>query len=195
MNAAAMIPPDQPDANSIWSILNRAQSGDRSAFGELYDRYTNVVYRFIYWRVAGNVALAEDLTSETFLRALRAIQSFEYQGKDPLGWFLTIARNLVLDHMKSARNRLEAPSATPEPVVADPTSDLEEEALGRLTLAAALASLAAEQRECVVLRLLTDLSVADTARIMGKSQGAVKALQFRALKNLAAYLSGGTPQR
>lgn len=194
-NAAAMTPPDGASHDPIQPVLDRARAGDREAFGALYDRYLDPVYRFIYWRVAGNVALAEDLTSETFLRALRAIQSFTYQGKDPLGWFLTIARNLVLDHMKSARNRLEAPTATPESGVGESaTSDLEEAALSRLTIAGALASLHADQRECVALRLLADLSVAETARIMGKTPGAVKALQHRAVRNLAALFPGGIPR-
>lgn len=194
-NAAAM-PPPGPNDEPIWATLDRARAGDREAFGVLYDRYLHVVYRFIYWRVANNAALAEDLTSETFLRALRAIRSFEYQGRDPLGWFLTIARNLVLDHMKSARNRLESPTAAPEAAaICDTTGDLEEATLSRLTLAAAMETLPPDQRECVTLRLLTDLSVAETARLMGKTVGAVKALQHRAVRNLAAHFPGGTTRR
>ena len=87
-----------------------AQDGDGEAFGQLYDRYVDTVYRFIYYRV-NDRALAEDFTSETFLRALRRISTISYQGRDIGAWFVTIARNIVLDHMKSARHRLEITTA------------------------------------------------------------------------------------
>ena len=83
-----------------------AQDGDGEAFGQLYDRYVDMVFRFIYYRV-NDRGLAEDFTSETFLRALRRISSITYQGRDIGAWFMTIARNIVLDHVKSARHRLE----------------------------------------------------------------------------------------
>ena len=74
------------------------------------DRYADTVYRFIYFRV-NDRGLAEDFTSETFLRALRRIGSISYQGRDIGAWFVTIARNIVLDHLKSARHRLETTTA------------------------------------------------------------------------------------
>src|SRR5439155_17731640 len=80
------------------------------AFGQLYDRYVDVVYRFVYYRI-NDRALAEDFTSETFLRALRRIGTISYQGRDIGAWFITIARNIVLDHLKSARHRLEMTTA------------------------------------------------------------------------------------
>src|SRR5262249_60522114 len=81
------------------------------AFGQLYDRYFDPVFRYIYYRV-NDRATAEDFTSETFLRALRRISGITYQGRDIGAWFITIARNIVLDHVKSARHRLEV--TTPE---------------------------------------------------------------------------------
>jgi RNA polymerase sigma-70 factor (ECF subfamily) len=86
--------------------VDRAQHGDRLAFGRLYDEYCDTVHRYIYYRVGGK-ATAEDLTSETFLRALRRIDSFTWQGRDFGAWLVTIARNLVADHFKSSRFRLE----------------------------------------------------------------------------------------
>ena len=92
--------------DETWRLVTAAQEGDGEAFGQLYDRYVDTVFRFIYFRV-NDRALAEDFTSETFLRALRRIGSVNYQGRDIGAWFVTIARNIILDHMKSARNRLE----------------------------------------------------------------------------------------
>ena len=89
-----------------WRLVTAAQDGDGEAFGQLYDRYVDTVFRFIYFRV-NDRALAEDFTSETFLRALRRISTISYQGRDIGAWFMTIARNIVFDHAKSARFRLE----------------------------------------------------------------------------------------
>ena len=102
--------PSRAEHVEIWELVTRAQAGDGEAFGQLYDRYVDTVYRFIYFRV-NDRALAEDFTSETFLRALRRIGTISYQGRDIGAWFVTIARNIVLDHMKSARHRLEYTTA------------------------------------------------------------------------------------
>src|SRR5256885_15709055 len=103
--------PVVPDARErepgeSWDLVHAAQQGDTAAFGRLYDRYVDVVFRYVLFRV-GDRELAEDVTSETFLRALRRISSVSYQGRDVGAWFVTIARNLVLAHVKSSRFRLE----------------------------------------------------------------------------------------
>ena len=93
-------------AQRIAALVDLARAGDAEAFGQLYDHYSPAVYRFIYYRVSSQ-ALAEDLTSETFFRALRSMASFQWQGKDFGAWLTTIARNLVVDHYKAGRTRLE----------------------------------------------------------------------------------------
>src|SRR5262249_40902774 len=98
-----------PDGIS-WRLVERSQTGDAEAFAELYDRYVDMVHRFIYYRV-GDRGTAEDFTSETFLRAWRRIGSVTNQGRDIGAWFITIARNIVLDHVKSSRYRLEITTA------------------------------------------------------------------------------------
>ena len=99
--------PDRGDpAAEVWALVERAQAGESEAFGLIYDRYVDTVFRFVYFRV-GNRQLAEDLTSDTFLRALKRIGSFTWQGRDLGAWLVTIARNLVADHFKSGRYRLE----------------------------------------------------------------------------------------
>ena len=91
---------DDPEATRLRALVDLAKEGDSEAFGQLYDHYVTGVFRFIYYRV-GSQQLAEDLTSETFVRGLRAIQRFNWQGKDFGAWLTTIARNLVADHFKS----------------------------------------------------------------------------------------------
>ena len=98
-----------PEATRLRALVDLAKDGDSEAFGQLYDHYVTGVFRFIYYRV-GSQQLAEDLTSETFVRGLRAIQRFNWQGKDFGAWLTTIARNLVADHFKSSRARLETPA-------------------------------------------------------------------------------------
>ncbi|HVV30474.1 MAG TPA: sigma-70 family RNA polymerase sigma factor, partial [Mycobacteriales bacterium] len=165
----------------VMALVERAQAGDAEAFGEIYDRYVNLIYRYVYYRV-GSQQLAEDLTSETFLRALRRLGSFTWQGRDVGAWFVTIARNLIADHYKSSRYRLEIATsdllaaAGDKPGVSTPESEV----LSHLTneaLLGAVRQLGPEQQECIVLRFLQGLSVSETALAMGMNDGAIKALQ------------------
>ena len=192
--------PDRPDpgdaAAEVWALVERAQAGESEAFGLIYDRYVDTVFRFIYFRV-GNRQLAEDLTSDTFLRALKRIGSFTWQGRDLGAWLVTIARNLVADHFKSGRYRLEVttgdvldadredrgPEGSPEAAVVDHITNV--------ALLGAVKQLNPEQQECIVLRFLQGFSVAETAQAMGKNEGAIKALQYRAVRALARLLPEG----
>ncbi|OJF09772.1 RNA polymerase sigma-70 factor (ECF subfamily) [Couchioplanes caeruleus] len=189
--------PDPGDAAAeVWALVERAQGGDSAAFGLIYDRYVDTVFRFVYFRV-GNRQLAEDLTSDTFLRALKRIGSFTWQGRDLGAWLVTIARNLVADHFKSGRYRLEVttgdvldadredrgPEGSPEAAVVDHITNV--------ALLTAVKQLNPEQQECIVLRFLQGFSVAETARTMGKNEGAIKALQYRAVRALARLLPEG----
>jgi RNA polymerase sigma-70 factor, ECF subfamily len=175
-----------------WDLVRATQAGDQQAFGQLYDRYHEMVFRYVLFRV-GDRQLAEDLTAETFLRALRRIQSVSYQGRDIGAWFVTIARNLVLDHVKSSRYRLE--QTTSEIADLSPaTSGPEQQVLDGAThqeLLRCVAKLNADQKECITLRFLQGLSVAETARLMERNEGAVKALQHRAVRRLAQLLPEG----
>jgi RNA polymerase sigma-70 factor (ECF subfamily) len=174
-----------------WRLVTRAQEGDGEAFGQLYDRYVDTVFRFIYFRV-NDRALAEDFTSETFLRALRRISSVNYQGRDIGAWFVTIARNIILDHMKSARHRLEI-TTDDTPERKDRAASPEDAVVDLLTserLMEAVRQLGDEQRECVMLRFIQGFSVSETAAVMGKNDGAIKALQHRAVRKLAELVGG-----
>lgn len=176
------------------ALVRRAQAGDAEAFAALYDRYLPMVYRYISYRV-GSRPLAEDLTSETFARALRRLDSYSWQGRDVGAWLVTIARHLVTDHYRSGHYRLELTTAD----VADAAPGLvsegpEGEVLAGLTTAAlldAVRQLGPDQQECIALRFLQGLSVAETARVMERNEGAVKALQGRAVRNLGRLLPPG----
>lgn len=185
-DVAPLPPEDGPD---VWEWVRRTQAGDAEAFGLLYDHYVSLVHRYVYTRV-GDRATAEDVTSETFVRALRRIDSLSFQGRDVGAWLVTIARNIVLDHVKSSRYRLEV--ATADMRDADRATDGPEDAVvAHLTnreLLACVQQLGSEQQECIVLRFIHGLSVAETAQVMGKKDGAIKALQHRAVRRLAGLL-------
>ena len=97
---------DEAEGERLIALVELARQGDKEAFGLLYDHYQASVYRFLYYRTRSQ-ALAEDLTSETFFRALRSMNNFRWQGKDFGAWLMTIARNLTTDHFKAGRTRLE----------------------------------------------------------------------------------------
>ncbi len=183
---------DEAEATRLIALVELARGGDCEAFGQLYDHYHVSVYRFVYYRV-GSVALAEDITSEAFFRALRSMGSFRWQGKDFGAWLMTIARNLTTDHFKAGRTRLEYATEDMSPHDGA-TEGPETTVLASLTneaLLAALTELPHEQQECLIMRFLQGLSIAETAQVLGRSEGAVKQLQLRGVRNLAKLLPEG----
>ena len=185
--------PTHADVDSrIVALVELAKKGHSDAFGQLYEQYVGQVYRYVYYRV-GNPSLAEDLTSEAFFRALRSLGSFTWQGKDFGAWLTTIARNLTADHFKSGRSRLEI--TTDEVTDHDSaTEGVENDVITKLTnevLLKALHQLSTEQQDCLVLRFLQGQSIAATAQVLNRSEGAIKQLQFRATRNLAKLLPEG----
>ena len=183
-------PPEPPttsvEGERLHALVELACGGDAEAFGQLYDHYVAGIYRFIYYRTSSK-QLAEDLTGDTFVRALRAMRSYTWQGKDFGAWLTTIARNLVADHYKSSRVRLElVTDSVPEghATAAGPERDV----LATLTsehLLRAVNALPPEQRDCILMRFMQGLSIAETAAALQRTEGAVKQLQLRAVRNLA----------
>ncbi|WP_425565918.1 sigma-70 family RNA polymerase sigma factor [Pseudonocardia ailaonensis] len=185
-------PPADDESAGSWVLVKACQAGDQQAFQELYQRYQDVVFRYVLFRL-GDRTLAEDLTQETFLRALRRIGSVSYQGRDIGAWFVTIARNLIFDHVKSSRYRLE--TTTADMVEHSPTTHGPEqqviEGATNAELLRAIEKLNPDQQDCIRMRFLQGLSVAETAARMNRAEGAVKALQHRAVRRLAQLLPEG----
>lgn len=181
---------------SSWDLVAAVQRGDRSAFSELYCRYVDQVFRYNLW-CTGTWQLAEDLTSETFLRMLRRIDSFSYQGRDVGALLTTIARNLVVDYRKSSRTQREVLSSDVEEFAANTVTDragcsVEDYVISRQAVADVRRCMAQlrsdDQRQCIQLRFLEGRSVSETAVAMGRNEGAVKALQHRAVRELARLM-------
>jgi RNA polymerase sigma-70 factor (ECF subfamily) len=177
----------------VVDLVARAQEGDAQAFAGLYDRYVDQTFAYVYRRV-GHRQLAEDLVGDVFLRAYRRLSTFEWQGVDLGAWIMTIARNRVHDHFKSARFRLEhsTDDVRDDPTPAGP-DDPERVAVARdmtRALGQEHEKLKDEHREVIELRFVHDLTVAETAAVMERSVGATKALQYRALRALASEVEG-----
>lgn len=179
---------DDPAAGS-WDLVVRVQAGDREAFGLIYERYHPKVLRYVSRRVSPH-QLAEDLAADVFVRALRGIGALAWQGRDVGAWLMTIARNLVIDHFKSAPARMEwATGDVDEGDRPDNDPAVSPEAAALASLESAdlierIGYLGPDQRQCIALRFLEQMSVAETAQAMGRNEGAVRALQWRALQAL-----------
>ncbi len=189
---AASSEEDAADRERLIALVELARGGDKDAFGLLFDHYHPSVYRFIYYRTRSQT-LAEDLSSETFFRALRSMNNFRWQGKDFGAWLMTIARNLTTDHFKAGRTRLE--HATEDMSLHDATTEGPETtvlaAITNETLLSSLQRLPKEQQECLIMRFLQGMSIAETAQVLGRSEGAVKQLQLRGVRNLAKLMPEG----
>ena len=171
------------------TLIQQAKEGDPAAFAELYDLYQPAIYRYIFYRV-NDVPTAEDLTSEVFVRLVEKIDRFKIQGRPLLAWLYTIARNLITDHHRHAGRAL--PLSLDGPPVADVDAadpeDAIEHSLTQHMLATAITSLTEDQRQVVILKFVEGLDNETVARALGKSVGAVKGLQHRALVALRRVL-------
>jgi RNA polymerase sigma-70 factor (ECF subfamily) len=189
---AASSEASEGERSRLIALVELARGGDSEAFGQLYDHYQSSVYRFVFYRTRSHT-LAEDLTSETFLRALRNMGGFRWQGRDFGAWLMTIARNLCTDHFKAGRTRLEL-TTEDMGLHDDATEGPENAVLAGLTnevLLDGLRRLSDEQRDCLIMRFLQGLSIAETAEVLGRSEGAVKQLQLRGVRNLAKLMPAG----
>ncbi|NKQ53209.1 sigma-70 family RNA polymerase sigma factor [Amycolatopsis sp. K13G38] len=170
-----------------WEVVHAVQRGDIALFGEIYRRHRSVLIAFFVARRFDRPT-AEDLTSETFVRALQAIRTVTDQGRDIGAWLVTIARNLAADYRKSSRVRRET-SVAEVFDVGNCVDGPEKRVIAAMELDQAyrlLAELTSEQRDCLLLRRVYGYSVTETASLMRRSEGAVRALQHRAGRQLAA---------
>jgi RNA polymerase sigma-70 factor (ECF subfamily) len=176
------------------TLISRARDGDPDAFGELYRAFASPLFSYLLTQTRRRED-AEDLLGEVFLAAMRDLKDFT---GDPAGfrsWLYRIATNRAIDLARRTKRRPEEPLAAIEEEV-DP-ADLEADALAnveRAQVRSAVMELPEEQRRVMVLRVVSGLTASEIAEVVGKRVGAVKALQHRALANLAKSLAGtGVP--
>ncbi len=174
------------------SLALRARAGDAEAFGELYELHVDRIYRYVAYRVATQ-AEAEDLTEQVFLKAWEAMPRYEERGLPFRAWLFRLAHNLVIDHYRVRRADvplsvvLGADLDNRHPALPDPQAELEaRQEVDELR--SALGELGEEQRQVVLLRFVEGMSHSEVATVLGKSEGATRAIQHRALHALARAL-------
>jgi RNA polymerase sigma-70 factor (ECF subfamily) len=180
-----------PEVHREEDLVRRAQRREPEAFGQLYEEHFDRIYRYVMLRVRTQ-ADAEDITQQVFLKALENIGSYRWRGMPFASWLFRIAHNLVVDYWKK-KSREKVAAVAPEEIDEMAASPNDPAALAELNfdmkqLAAACEQLTDGQREIVSLRFAGGLSVAEAAKVMGKSDGAVKVLQHAALVKLRRIL-------
>jgi len=174
-----------PQDSSEAELLERAANLEEAALSELYDRYELKIYNYIYRRTS-NQTLAEDLTAQVFLRMLEAIHNDKTWHSSFSGWLYRIAHNLVIDHYRM-RDRQKQVSIDDAPVMPDPGNNpvqAAEIALDAEYLRTSIRRLTDEQAQVITLRFLEGYSFGEIADMMDKTEGAIKALQHRAVSTL-----------
>lgn len=180
-----------PDSSHDKAILvERAIAGAADAFGELYQLYLDAIYRYVYYRT-GDTSDAEDLTEQVFLKAWEAMPGYKRRGNPFTSWLYRIAHNVVVDYHRRQRPTVLMPLleevdwASEEPTLLEQVIKAEEAA----ALATAIARLTEEQQHVIVLRFIEGRKHAEVAHIIGKSKGACRIIQHRALTALNQLLS------
>jgi RNA polymerase sigma-70 factor, ECF subfamily len=185
---AAAKPPREQQAQ-IRALVGRAQAGDRDALEELYLIHFDRIYSYLHMSV-GNRHDAEDLTTLTFLKMLESIGKFRFQTAPFSAWLFRIAHNLAMDHFRAAR-RWQPEEEVPEPV-GDEEPSAEAQALqsiGRQSMLQLIEDLSPEQQQVLTLKFVFNFPNAEVATILGKTEGAIKSLQHRALVSLQKQIS------
>jgi RNA polymerase sigma-70 factor (ECF subfamily) len=175
------------DDGAIERLVQEAKAGDAWAFGLLFDHYHLPVYRYIASRVH-RPSDAEDLTQLVFVKALEALPRYESRGIPFGGWLFRLARNTVIDHVRTRHDHVDLDAAAGH---AGHEAGPDEVTVARQEMdevEVALATLTDEQREAISLRFFAGLSAREAAEVMGKQEGTVRGLQFRALASLRRQL-------
>ena len=175
--------------DDVRDLVDRGKRGDRDALEELYLLHFDRIYSYLHMSV-GNRHDAEDLTTQTFLKMLEAIGRFEWKAVPFSAWLFRIAHNLAIDHFRATK-RVQPEEDVPEPAGTEEAS-AEFHALhsiGRASMLDLIAGLSPEQRQVLTLKFVFNFANGDVAQILGKSEGAVKSLQHRALASLQKHVT------
>ena len=177
------------EAEQEQTLVSQAINGDADAFGVLYTHHLDAIYRYVYFRVS-DVPLAEDLTEEVFIRAWTALPSYEPRGHRFMSWLYRIAQNLVVDHYRRQSSRASDDDTEMEklPDLQSLPEDLLAEQQDHASLARAVQQLGDNEQHVIILRFVEGFSHREVADVIGKSEGASRVIQYRALEALAKLM-------
>src|SRR3954467_1006809 len=184
MSSEATQKPARESTENVRKLVDRAQQGDRAALEELYLIHFDRIYSYLHMSV-GNKHDAEDLTTQTFLKMLESIGKFRFRAAPFSAWLFRIAHNLAMDHFRAAR-RWQPEEEVPEPIGSEELSAEDEamHSIGRQSMLELIDELSPEQRQVLTLKFVFNFGNGEVATILGKTEGAVKSLQHRALVSL-----------
>lgn len=168
-------------------LIQSAKSGDTEAFARLYDAYLEHVYRYIYFRVSDDET-AEDITSQVFLKAWEHLDRYQPGSSPFLAWLYTIARNQVIDHYRTRKETVSLDEAAFVPAKDQAVDEQVQSRFEVRALRDALKFLTEDQQQVLVLRFIAGMETREISKQMGKAEGAVRALQMRALQALSKYM-------
>jgi RNA polymerase sigma-70 factor, ECF subfamily len=174
---------------AVRRLVERAQGGDRAALEELYLLHFDRIYSYLHMSV-GNRHDAEDLTNQTFVKMLESIGRFEWRKVPISAWLFRIAHNLAMDHFRASK-RWQPEEDVPEPEDSAESSAEEEalQSIGRRSMLEMIENLSPDQQQVLTLKFVFNFGNAEVATILGKSEGAIKSLQHRALATLQRRLT------
>ena len=179
----------QDSPERIRALVERAQAGEREALEELYLLHFDRIYSYLNMSV-GNRHDAEDLTTQTFLKMLESIRKFRWRSAPFSAWLFRIAHNLAMDHFRASR-RWQPEEDVPEPHgEEEPSAEATAlQAIGRQSMLEMIEGLSPEQQQVLTLKFVFNFPNAEVATILGKTEGAIKSLQHRALVSLQKQLT------
>src|SRR6476620_5049892 len=174
--------------DDLRRLVELAQQGDREALEALYLLHFDRIYSYLHMSV-GNRHDAEDLTTQTFLKMLESIKRFRWQSAPFSAWLFRIAHNLAMDHFRASR-RWQPEEEVPEPPgETEPSAEMAAfQSIGRQSMLELIENLSQEQKQVLTLKFVFNLPNGDVATILGKTEGAIKSLQHRALVSLQKQL-------
>ena len=172
------------------SLIRRAQQRDPVALTQIYEDNFDKIYRYIVLKI-GERTEAEDMTQQVFLSAMKSISSFKYQGKPFAAWLYRIAHNQVVDYWRKKSKQATVPLNESLPASNSDPEKIAEQIMDIKQLAIAAKRLTKSQQEVISLRFAGEMPIAQVAKTMGKSEGAIKALQHSAILSLRKALSTG----
>jgi RNA polymerase sigma-70 factor (ECF subfamily) len=172
------------------TLVRRAQQQDQVALTQIYEENFDRIYRYIVMKI-GDRTEAEDMAQQVFLNVLKSISSYKFKGVPFTSWLYRIAHNQVVDYLRKKSRRATVPLDDSLPASGLDPENATEQKVTIEELAVAAKKLTSAQREVISLRFASELSVAEVARAMGKSEGAVKALQHSAIVALRKVMAEG----
>jgi RNA polymerase sigma-70 factor (ECF subfamily) len=179
---------DKPLEQDEEQLVRRAVRRDGDAFTLLYERYIDQIYRYVFYRV-GNQADAEDITGEVFSRAWKAIERYKVKGTPFYTWLIKITRNLIIDHYRTRKNLVSLENVECAADSRNSPEAVAESNLERHRLGAAIKKLKGEKQKVILMRFIDGFSYTEIARMLKKSEGAVRVIQCRALNDLRGILT------